>query len=125
MKQVVVETRKNGNVDIATHYDFDPDLVGKKEREEVTIGNITKYWVRVADDRPECELKIPTKKEIRAKKREADKNRAIEIRNQLLEKYRLSVELNGCVIVEDSDKQLASELCFLKNKANVLDLMTK
>lgn len=48
-KQVVIETRKNGSVNVSYHYNFDPDLVGKKEREEVVIGNITKYWVKVAD----------------------------------------------------------------------------
>lgn len=36
-------------VKITLSYDFDPDLVGKKEREEVVIGNITKYWVSVPD----------------------------------------------------------------------------
>lgn len=48
-KQVVIETRKNGSVNVSYHYGFDPDLVGKKQREEVVIGNTTKYWVLVPD----------------------------------------------------------------------------
>lgn len=48
-KQVVIETRKNGSVNVSYHYGFDPDLVGKKQREEVVIGNTTKYWVSVPD----------------------------------------------------------------------------
>jgi hypothetical protein len=46
-KQVVVETRNGSSVNVSYHYNFDADLVGKKERQEVVVGNVTKYWVRV------------------------------------------------------------------------------
>ena len=49
-KQVVIETRKNGEVKIETSYDFCPLLKGKKQYEEVVVGNKTYYWVRVASD---------------------------------------------------------------------------
>jgi len=71
-KQVVIETyslsfyagvdengkkkfrpRKTPRIKIVYHYDFDPDLVGKKEREEVVVWKgakkTVKYWVRVPD----------------------------------------------------------------------------
>jgi hypothetical protein len=38
------------DVKIETSYVFDADLIGKKEREEVVIGNITKYWVYVPEE---------------------------------------------------------------------------
>jgi hypothetical protein len=48
-KQVVIETRNGASVNVSYHYNFDPDLVGKKEYQEVVCGNVTKYWVKVAD----------------------------------------------------------------------------
>lgn len=48
-KQVVTETRINGSVKVELSYEFEPTLKGKKEREEVVCGNVTKYWVSVPD----------------------------------------------------------------------------
>lgn len=93
-KQVVIETRSNSSkvrfvgldengkkvfrpaasgkpVDVSYHYNFDPDLVGKKEREEVVVGNITKYWVRVPDTVVGITQSWSDKQEIIANRRKA------------------------------------------------------
>ena len=49
LKQVVCEVVVDDRVEISIGYDFDADLIGKKEFEEVTIGNVTKYWVSVPE----------------------------------------------------------------------------
>ena len=83
-KQVVIETRSNSNVDIKTSYVFDKDLIGKKEREEVVLGNITKYWVYVPEEIEGIEQTWKDKQDIIANRRKikAEKKQEIWIKLQ-------------------------------------------
>jgi len=83
-KQVVIETRSNSNVDIKTSYVFDKDLIGKKEREEVVLGNITKYWVYVPEEIQGVEQSWKDKQDIITNRRKikAEKKQEIWIKLQ-------------------------------------------
>lgn len=56
-KQVVTEVVCGDDVQISISYEFDNDLIGKKEWEEVVKGNVTKYWISVPKNMNNLQVK--------------------------------------------------------------------
>lgn len=120
-KQVVIETRSNSNVDIKTSYVFDKDLIGKKEREEVVVGNITKYWVYVPEEVEPVYQTWEDKQEIIAKRRQikAEKKQKVwsklqEEKNERIKRYAQMAKLGelftGELVPTDKDLESARKL---------------
>ena len=110
MKQVVIETLRGQDVEVKTSYEFDADLVGKKEREEVVIGNVTKYWINVPD---------PTVKPISYKNRKKEISRKFHLiaaKRERLRRYAEMIAAGGEIVPSDEDVQKASELAHLVNR---------
>lgn len=82
-KQVVNEVRNGDSVKITYHYNFDSDLIGKKEFEEVVVGNTTKYWVRVPDEVVGVTQSWKQKQEIIANRAKIKAEKKREAWNQL------------------------------------------
>lgn len=120
-KQVVIETRSNSNVDIKTSYVFDKDLIGKKEREEVVVGNITKYWVYVPEEIEPVYQTWEDKQEVIAKRRQikAEKKQKVwsklqEEKNERIARYAKMAQLGelftGELVPTDEDLESARKL---------------
>lgn len=146
-KQVVIETRsgkskvnflgfdENGkkmfrssvfgpDVKIETSYVFDADLIGKKEREEVTIGNVTKYWVYVPETiegvvQSYAEKKdvITARRKIKAEKKKATWNNLQEEKIARMDRYRAMIEKDGFITPDHKDIESAQKLQKLSNRA--------
>lgn len=82
-KQVVNEVRNGDSVKITYHYNFDSDLIGKKEFEEVVVGNTTKYWIRVPDEVVGVTQSWKQKQEIIANRAKIKAEKKREAWNQL------------------------------------------
>lgn len=87
-KQVVTESHAFQHVKITLSYDFDPDLIGKKEREEVVKNNgnnkIIKYWISVPEHVPNTDsMKVLSQRERLQIKRKAKALRKRKIFNDL------------------------------------------
>ncbi len=122
-KQVVTESHAFDHVSITLSYDFDPALIGKKEREEVIViqsGNrkTVKYWINVADNVPNAHLiKKLSQHERLAIKRQAKALKKQEIAHKLhcekrerMERYSRMIELGDEIIPSDSDYESARKL---------------
>lgn len=150
-KQVVIETRsgkaktdflgfdENGkkifrtslldpDVKIETSYVFDADLIGKKEREEVVLGNITKYWVYVPEEIQGVEQSwkdkqdiIANRRKIKAEKKSAIMSKLQEEKNERIKRYAQMAELGelftGELVPTDKDLESARKLQNLSLRA--------
>ena len=129
-KQVVTESHAFDHVSITLSYDFDPALVGKKEREEVVVfgrGNnkIIKYWIRVADNIPNAHLiKKLSQHERLAIKRQAKALKKQEIAHKLhcekrerMARYREMIEKTGQIVPSHEDRLSAVKLQKISNRA--------
>lgn len=100
MKQVVTETHFDGNVDISLSYEFCPELIGKKERQEITTNEngvkTVKYWVRVADDRPIIKTEKPIIQENKKYwAKQAKKEKLHKLKDERISRMRKLVEDAG------------------------------
>ena len=139
-KQVVIETRSknaprfigfdengkkmfrhnasNGEVKIETSYIFDADLIGKKEREEVVLGNITKYWVYVPEEIQGVEQSwkdkqdiIANRRKIKAEKKQQEWIGLQEEKNERIKRYAQMAELGELFegSLQPTDEDIESE----------------
>lgn len=103
MKQVVEERWYGDYVKINTSYSFDPELIGKKEWEEISYKDgeflVKKYWVRVGN--PVKGMTHWEWKEEQKREREVQKKIEIESKYKRIEFYRQLVE-QGHILFEDS-----------------------
>lgn len=127
-KQVVTETRNNGNVKVSISYAFDKDLIGKKEREEVVVGNITKYWVYVPEEVEPVYQTWEDKQNIIAKRRQikAEKKQKVwsklqEEKNERIARYAKMAQLGelftGKLVPTDEDLESARKLQSISARA--------
>lgn len=99
MKQVVTELWNKNSVQINLSYEFDEELIGYKEWQELVKVNgnkkIVKYWVQVACNAPQLTKKIkPDYQSIYRERKRKEKEKIAEDRRIRIENYRIQIE-NG------------------------------
>lgn len=120
-KQVVTEVRNGDSVKITLSYEFEPALIGKKERQEVVVGNITKYWVYVPEEIEPVYQTWEDKQEVIAKRRQikAEKKQKVlsklqEEKNERIARYAKMAQLGelftGKLVPTDEDLESARKL---------------
>lgn len=115
-KQVVLEIHNSKSVTFNMSYEFDPELIGKKEREEIVhqLGTIktVKYWVRVPNlvspITPEQFKKEKDQTKVLAKK--AQWKKLSEEKLARMEKYAKMVKNWEEISFTDEDVKSASAL---------------
>lgn len=116
------------DVKIETSYVFDADLIGKKEREEVVIGNITKYWVYVPEEIQGVEQTwfekqniISNRRKIKAEKKQKVWSKLQEEKNERIKRYAQMAELGelftGELVPTDKDLESARKLQNVSKRA--------
>lgn len=115
-KQVVTEVVVGDDIQVTVSYEFDNDLKGKKQFEEVVNGNITKYWIYV----PKNVDNLPVKEWVNQNKIDWDKKRREKFELIAAKKLRM-MRYAECIArgeeIVPTDKEISDAL-LLKEKEN-------